>query len=466
MPTTVMDALSEIVGENYLFQSSDDLAIYGRDRTEFLAPNPMALVKPQTTEQVRKIVLLANQRNIKLVPSGGRTGLSGGAVAAANEVIVSFDKMNKLLELNLLDQTLSCEAGMITAMVQTMAADNHLCFPIDFASSGSSQIGGNVATNAGGIKVIKYGMIRQWVLGLTVVTGAGEILKLKRGLIKDNSGYDLTQLFIGSEGTLGFITEVILKLESKPKESSVMVLGLSNLSDAVEVLVILRNKLSLTAFEFFSENALAIVIDRQGITRPFPDSDAESEPFYLLVEFDNEGGVNDSMAQLVFEECLQRELTSNGVISQSLQQKKDLWRLREDISESISRDSPYKNDISVRPSRVAEFVLAIEAIVETNYPNFTTIWFGHIGDGNIHLNILKPDNLSKQEFDRQCAVVSRLVFETVEKFEGSISAEHGVGLLKKEGLGYCRSNAEIALMRGIKTVFDPNGVMNPGKIFN
>ena len=457
----LIEALKSLVEPGKVLTDADSLNTFGKDWTKHFAPAPMAIVFPKSIEQVQAIVRWANQSKVALVPSGGRTGLSAGAVAANGEVVVSFDYMNQILEFNEFDRTARCQAGVVTKQLQLFAEDKGLYYPVDFASSGSSQIGGNIGTNAGGIKVIRYGMTRNWVAGMKVVTGAGDILELNKDLIKNATGYDMRQLFIGAEGTLGFVVEATMRLERTPKNLTAMVLGTPDFDSIMPVLHAFQGKLDLTAFEFFSDKALAKILARGDVPAPF-----ESEcPFYALLEFEasTEEVANEALA--TFEYCVEQGWVVDGVMSQSQQQLENLWKLREYISETISHWTPYKNDISVTVAQVPAFLHDIDAIVEANYPDFEVVWFGHIGDGNLHLNILKPENLSKDEFFAKCATVNQWVFETVQKYNGSISAEHGVGMTKRDYLGYSRSAEEVGYMKAIKAVFDPNGIMNPGKIF-
>lgn len=453
--------LQTLLDPGKVLLDADSLNTYGKDWTKHFAPAPLAIAFPKTIEQVQAIVRWANAHQVALVPSGGRTGLSAGAVAANGEVVVSFDYMNQILAFNEFDRTAVCQAGVVTKQLQAFAEEQGLYYPVDFASSGSSQIGGNIGTNAGGIKVIRYGMTRNWVAGMKVVTGAGDILELNKDLIKNATGYDMRQLFIGAEGTLGFVVEATMRLERTPKNLTAMVLGTPDFDSIMPVLHAFQGKLDLTAFEFFSDKALAKILARGDVPAPF-----ESEcPFYALLEFEasTEEVANEALA--TFEYCVEQGWVVDGVMSQSEQQLQNLWKLREYISETISHWTPYKNDISVTVAQVPAFLHDIDAIVAANYPDFEVVWFGHIGDGNLHLNILKPENLSKDEFFAKCATVNQWVFETVQKYNGSISAEHGVGMTKRDYLHYSRSEAEIAYMKAIKAVFDPNGIMNPGKIF-
>jgi len=460
-PQAIIETLKTLVDPDKVRTDADSLNAWGKDWTKHFEPAPLAIVFPRSIEQVQAVVRFANAERLALVPSGGRTGLSAGAVAANGEIVVSFDYMNRIIGFNEFDRTVVCQPGVVTAQLQQFAEEQGLYYPVDFASAGSSNIGGNIGTNAGGIKVIRYGMTRNWVAGLKVVTGTGELLELNKDLIKNATGYDLRQLFIGAEGTLGFVVEATMRLERAPKNLTAMVLGTPDFDSIMPVLHAFQGKLDLTAFEFFSDKAMAKIMGRGDVPAPF-ETDC---PFYALLEFEalNEDIANQALE--IFEYCVEQGWVLDGVMSQSEQQLQNLWKLREFISETISHWTPYKNDISVTVGQVPAFLHDIDAIVGEHYPDFEIVWFGHIGDGNLHLNILKPEAMSKDEFFGKCATVNKWVFEIVQKYNGSISAEHGVGMTKRDYLHYSRSPAEIALMKGVKAVFDPNGIMNPGKIF-
>ncbi len=458
----ILSALQACVGADRVLTDSAAFVQYGRDWTRVHTPAPSAVVLPGNIAEVQALVRLALDRQLSLVPSGGRTGLSAGAVACNGEIVVALDRLNGIADFNPVDRTVRCGAGVITAQLQAFAEEQGLFYPVDFASSGSSQIGGNISTNAGGIKVIRHGMTRDWVAGLKVVTGTGELLDLNRGLLKNNAGYDLRQLFIGAEGTLGIVVEATMQLGRPPKDLAVLVLGVTDMSAVMRVLEAYQGAMDLQAFEFFSELALQKVVAHQGLQRPF-ETRAE---FYALLEFEQNTAADMEQAMSLFEYCMEQGWVVDGVVSQSVAQAQALWRLREDISETISRWTPYKNDISTTIARVPAFLAEVDAVVSSAYPDFEIVWFGHIGDGNVHLNVLKPDTLPMAEFQQRCGEVSRWVFEIVQRYEGSVSAEHGVGLLKKDYLHYTRSAAEISIMRQIKRVFDPQGIMNPGKIFD
>lgn len=450
--------IAGVFSAEHIKLSEDDLEYWGRDWTRSFKVDPLAIVFPTTTEQVVELVRIANAEGYRLVPSGGRTGLSGGCVASNNEVVVSFDRMNRILGFNSVDRLVHCQAGVVTAQLQQFAAEHGLFYPVDFASSGSSQIGGNIATNAGGIRVIRYGLTRDWVAGLKVVTGSGEVVNANRGLVKNATGYDLRHLFVGSEGTLGFIVEAEMQLRASPEPQRVMVVCVASLNDLLSILQRFQRSLELSAFEFFSEFAMSKVLSHRGLERPF----STMAKYYALLEYDE--SLTDVATQ-AFSECAENGWITDGVLSQSTSQSERLWELRDGITESIAEFTPYKNDISVRISEVPGFLDDVETIVEEHYPDLEVCWFGHIGDGNLHLNLLKPPDVEISEFQDRCREINPLLFEQIKKRGGSISAEHGVGLLKRDYLSFSRSRGEIDRMKAIKRAFDPNGVMNPGKIF-
>jgi FAD/FMN-containing dehydrogenase len=436
-----------------------DLEHYGRDWTRRWPPAPLAIALPGSVGDVQAIVRWAVEQGVALVPSGGRTGLSGGAVAAHGELVVSFDRMNQVLGFDPIDRTLTVQPGMALEAVHNAAREHGLIYPVDFAARGSCQIGGNVATNAGGIRVIRYGNTRQWIAGLKVVTGAGELLDLNRGLIKNASGYDLRHLMIGSEGTLGLVVEATLMLTSPPPPSNVMLLAVPAMDALMRVFATARARLSLGAFEFFTDRALHHVL-RHGAQKPFD----EESPYYVVTEFDAADDTQHAAALSMFEACLTEGWVTDGVISQSDAQAAALWKLREGITESLASYRPYKNDVSVRIGAVPAFMHDMQDLLDREYPHFDVVWFGHIGDGNLHINVLKPEGLDDDTFVAQCDHVTRLLCDTLSRHGGSISAEHGIGLAKKPYLSSVRSEAEIELMRGIKRVMDPAGIMNPGKL--
>ena len=438
-----------------------DLEFYGRDWTRRWTPAPLAIALPSDIAEVQEIVRWAVENRVGIVPSGGRTGLSGGAVATNGELVLSFERMNRVLGFDPVDRLLSVQPGLALEALQNAAREQGLYYPVDFASRGSCSIGGNIATNAGGIRVIRYGNTREWIAGLKLVTGSGELLDLNRGLVKNSSGYDLRHLVIGAEGTLGLVVEAEVRLTDAPVESNVMLLALPAMENLMQVYAACRNGLGISAFEFFTDRAREHVV-RHGASDPF----GQMHPYYVIVEFDAADEEQRASALAVFERCFSEGWVQDGVISQSVAQAAALWRLREGISESLAPWKPYKNDISVRISAIPSFMQAMHEIFQREYPQHDVVWFGHIGDGNLHINVIKADGMEEEAFIADCERVTALLSHTLARFNGSISAEHGIGLVKKKYLAETRSEAEVAIMRGIKQVLDPHGIMNPDKVFD
>jgi FAD/FMN-containing dehydrogenase len=461
MSPSLISDLTRAVPALRLLTEPRDLEHYGRDWTRRWTPAPLAIALPANIDEVQAIARWASAHRIGMVPSGGRTGLSGGAVAANGELVVSFERMNRVLDFNAVDRTLSVQPGIALEAVHKAAREHGLIYPVDFAARGSCTIGGNIATNAGGIRVIRYGNTREWIAGLKLVSAGGELLELNRGLIKNSSGYDLRHLAIGAEGTLGFVVEATLRLTDAAPPSQVMLFAVPAMDALMRVFDACRSRLTLSAFEFFTDRALHHVV-AHGAQNPF----AETSNYYVVTEFDAGSEAQQQSALDVFEQCLQQGWVSDGVMSQSDAQAAALWKLREGITESLAPLRPYKNDISVRISAVPAFLDEMQALLTREYPQFDVVWFGHIGDGNLHINVCKPAALDDREFVAQCERVTKLLGEVLARHAGSISAEHGIGLVKKPYLAGTRSAAEIALMRGVRGVFDPHGLMNPGKLFD
>lgn len=453
--------LAAAVPDLRLLTAAADLEHYGRDWTRRWPPAPLAIALPGSIEDVQAVMRWAHDHQVAVVPSGGRTGLSGGAVAAHGELVLSLERLNQVIGFDAVDRTLTVQAGMPLQAVQDAAKGHGLMYPVDFAARGSCSIGGNIATNAGGIRVIRYGNTREWIAGLTVITGSGERLELNRGLIKNSSGYDLRQLMIASEGTLGIVVEATLKLTDPPPPSQVMLLALPDMDALMKVFALFRGALSLQAFEFFTDMALSHVL-AHGAQRAI-DGDY---PYYVVAEFDAADERAQDAALSAFGEGMEQGWILDGVIAQSEAQAAALWRLREGITESLAPRRPYKNDVSMRISTVPAFLHEMQDLLGHAYPQFEVIWFGHIGDGNLHINVLKPDALDDAAFISQCEHVTKLLAATLQRHGGSISAEHGIGLVKRPYLESTRSATEIALMRGVKQVFDPAGILNPGKLFS
>ncbi|MET0287870.1 MAG: FAD-binding oxidoreductase [Polyangiales bacterium] len=447
--------------EDFLSRDPSDLSEYGRDWTRVYAPAPSAIALPRSTDEVSRLLRLCNEAGVAVVPSGGRTGLAGGAMAKDGEIVLSLARMRRIDPIDFLGGTVRVQAGAITEAVHQHCEEHGLTWPVDFASKGSSQVGGNIATNAGGVKVIRYGLTRHWVLGLQVVTPSGEVLELNGALEKNNTGLDLRQLFIGSEGILGVITEATLKLTRVPERQSVLLFAVPDVAGVLKLFRDARRApFLIAAFEFFSDRCLARVARHRKIRAPF----AETHPYYVLLEV--EDGSDDELESWVAS-LFERDLIIDGTLAQDSGQAAEMWTLREGISESLSATGlPHKNDIALPVASLEAFTGELEALFLASYPDWEICLFGHIGDGNLHVNVMKPDALDKQTFLARTSEVDHAIFKLLGKYDGSISAEHGIGLLKKPYLSYSRSPAELALLKTVKRALDPNGILNPGKVID
>ncbi len=447
------------LGDDLISTAPDDLAAYGRDWTKVFAPAPVALARPRSTAEVAAVLRTCSEVGLAVVPSGGRTGLAGGAVAAHGELVLSLERMRAIAPVDVLGGTVRAQAGAVTAAVHAHCEPHGLTWPVDFASKGSSHIGGNIATNAGGVKVIRYGLTRNWVLGLEVVLIDGTVLELGGALEKDNTGIDLRQLFIGSEGILGVITAATLKLAPLPRNLDVMIFAVDGLPGVLRLFREVRQSgLTLAAFEFFTQRCLDRLLRHRDLRAPF-DRPADH---YVLIEV--EDAADDALEAWVAG-VFEHELAVDGVHAQGPRQAAELWTLREGISESLSATGlPHKNDISLPVAALEAFCSELDAVLAAGYPGWELCLFGHIGDGNLHVNIMKPDDLDPAEFRRRTKEADHDLFRLVQRHAGSISAEHGIGLLKRDYLGYRRSPDELRLMAALKQVFDPRGLLNPGKV--
>jgi FAD/FMN-containing dehydrogenase len=462
LPGPFAAALAREFSNDFFTIDAKECAEFGRDRTRVYPPNPSAIAFPRSTEEVSRLLQLATAHRVPVVPSGGRTGLAGGAVAAQGEVVLSLTRMRRIDPVDELGLTVRVQAGAITEAVHQHVAALGLIWPVDFASKGSSQVGGNIATNAGGVKVIRYGLTRQWVLGLEVVLASGAVLELGGALEKNNTGLDLRQLFIGSEGTLGVITEATLKLVRLPQEGQALLFAVADLGAVLALFRAARHAgFILSAFEFFTDRCLARLLRHRPTLRiPFP----KPASHYVLIEF--ESGQEKSL-EAWFSHIDDAGLFLDAVMAQSAKQAAEFWALREGISESLSATGvPYKNDVALPLAALKPFCTELEVVFGREYPDWEICLFGHIGDGNLHVNVMKPEALDLATFFARTHAADRDLFALVRKYGGSISAEHGIGLLKKPYLGYSRSLAELEVMRAVKRALDPHWILNPGKIFD
>jgi FAD/FMN-containing dehydrogenase len=452
--------LRRVVRDDQILTSQHDLETYGRDWTRVHTPNPSLVVLPESTADVRAILELCNHHKTPVVPSGGRTGLAAGAVAKDREVVLSLARMRRMDPVDVLGRTVVVEAGAVTQAVHEHVAQADLVWPVDFASKGSSTVGGNIATNAGGVRVIRYGHTRQWVLGLVVVLANGEILRLNGALEKNNTGIDLRQTFIGSEGVLGVVTEATLRLTRPPPKPTVLLFSVEGLAGVLDLFRNVRDKdFVLGAFEFFTNRCLARVMRHRKVSDPL-----RGASHYVLIELESAA---EEPVVAWFEELLERGLVTDGTMAQTSDQARALWTLREGISESLSATGlPHKNDVALPIAKLERFCKELESVFAARWPHFEICLFGHIGDGNLHVNVMKPEDLEKAAFFARTHELDRDIFELVRAHDGSVSAEHGIGLLKKPWLEYTRSPREIEIMRELKRSLDPNHILNPGKIFD
>ncbi len=447
---------------DFVTRDPGDLLEYGRDWTRVLTPAPCAIALPRTTDEVVRLVKLCATYGVPMVPSGGRTGLAAGAVAARGEIVVSTSRMRAIHPVDLVGATVRAQAGAVTQAVHEHCAPYGLTWPVDFASKGSSTVGGNIATNAGGVKVIRWGLTRQWVLGVEVVLASGDVLDDKGALEKNSTGLDLRQLFIGSEGTLGIVTAATLKLARVAHRPAVLLFAVDDLAAVVRLFRETHaSPFVLSAYEMFTGACLARVLAHRKLRAPL----ASPGSHYVLVEFE-EVSPRTPLDEWVGS-LLERGVVRDGVLAQHGSEARDLWALRESISESLSATGfPHKNDIALPVAALEAFCAELEVLFARRYPGWEVCLFGHIGDGNLHVNVMKPTDADTSAFLARVKEVDRDLFDLVRKHGGSISAEHGIGLLKKPWLGWSRSPAEIATMRAVKRALDPQNLLNPGKIFD
>lgn len=459
---------TQIVGEPFALRQACDQAAYLKEwRDLYTGKTPMVL-RPGTTREVSEILSLANEARVAIVPQAGNTGLVGGQipVETGHEIVLSLSRLNKVRALDAEGGTLILDAGVTLAETQRLAANAGWLFPLSLASEGSCQVGGVLATNAGGVAVLSYGNARALTLGLEVVLANGDIWDGLRTLKKDNTGYDLRDLFIGSEGTLGIITAAALKLSPAPSEKATALVALSSPTDALALFKIAQAQAhsSLTAFEFWSRLAMQFALDfLPGVREPF----ADIHPWYVLIEISSgeTGGRAASQMEDLLVKASEEGLVVDAVMAASIQQARDLWRLRESLSEAQKpAGGSIKHDISVPIARIPEFLDRAAPVVESICPGARPVPFGHFGDGNIHYNVTQPAGMSRDAYIALWHDMSHAVHSLVVSMGGSISAEHGIGRLKRDELAQRKSAVEMGLMRTIKQALDPHGILNPGRV--
>jgi FAD/FMN-containing dehydrogenase len=444
--------LAAIVGAGNVLTAPEDTKPYFTDwRRQYSAPAE-CVVRPASTAEVSRVVSLCAREGVAVVPQGGNTGLVGGSVPTGErrEIVLALGRMNRIRALDALNDTVIVEAGCVLAAVQRAADEAGRLFPLSLAAEGSCQIGGNLSTNAGGVNVLRYGNARDQVLGLEVVLPDGQVWDGLRGLRKDNTGYDLKQLFLGAEGTLGVITAAVLRLYPKPAASATAWIALQSAQAAVELLAALRSRLGerISAFELVSRPCLEAVLAHVKEAR---DPLRQPYPWYVLAQFADAGGEAD-LHERVAGALGERD----AVIAQSGEQARGLWRIRESIPEA--QFTNVKHDISLPISRIPDFVAQAGHDLDACFQEIEIYCFGHVGDGNLHYNVGPESLVAKRE------AVNRIVYDAVERLGGSISAEHGLGQMKREAIRDHKPALELELMRKLKFALDPKGLMNPGKV--
>lgn len=461
--TDAADALAAIVGTAHVLTSHADRAAYGTDWTQRYVPDPLLVVRPGHTGEVSQILAWCNRFRVPVVPSGGRTGLAGGAVAARGEVVVSLDRMNAIETIDPVGLFARVQAGVTTQALKEAAETFGLSYAPDLASKGTSQIGGNLATNAGGLRVIRYGGTREQVLGLEVVLASGQVLDLNRSLRKDNSGIDLKHLFIGSEGLLGIITSATLRLVARADPGTLACLAVTALSELPRIVeACARDGVRPAALEFFDRRALTAVCAHLPAV---PDPFAQPYPYYVLIELDSASFVRQATAEAFLGHLLTTGRTADVVVAGTSHEHHQLWALRENIPASLAaRGRVRKNDLAVSIERLAPFLADLDALLAAYTGPLELVTFGHVGDGNVHINYVDPSGQPAEAFAIEQRALEVRVFEVLARHGGSLSAEHGIGLVKKEDLPRFRSPEELAMMRQLKEWFDPHGILNPGKV--
>jgi len=464
LPPELLAAFRAIVGDKYAVTDAADIAPYlTEERGLFHGRSPLVL-RPGSTAEVSAICKLATEHKIALVPQGGNTGLVGGQTAHHGEVVISLRRLDKIREIDAASNTMTCEAGVVLQIAQQKAAEADRLFPLSLGAEGSCTIGGNLSTNAGGTGALAYGVAREMALGLEVVLADGRVLNLLSKLKKDNTGYDLRNLFIGAEGTLGIITAATLKLFPKPRAIETAYVGLKSPADALKLLAISQSMAagSLTSFELLADIAVDFSI-RHGID--IRDPLTSKHPWYVLMELSSSRDDARDALESILAKGMEDGIVDDAVIAANLSQRAAFWKLRDEMSAAQKPEGgSIKHDISVPVASVPAFIAEADAAVVKLIPGSRPVPFGHLGDGNIHYNVSQPIGANAADFLARWHELNAVVFAIVMRMGGSISAEHGIGVLKRDELPDVKDKVAISLMRGIKAQLDPLGIMNPGKV--
>lgn len=461
--SNILEQLKSVVGPKGFSTEQAEIAPHLEEwRSKYSGSSPL-LLKPATPQEVSAILALCNQSGTAVVPQGGNTGLVGAQIPFNNEILISLSRLNQIRSMDPHDASMIVEAGVILADAQKLADNNNLLLAPSLASEGTATIGGLISSNAGGVNVLRYGMMREQILGLEVVMADGRVLKGLRTLRKDNTGYDLKQLFIGAEGTLGIVTAAALKLLPKPSETATALVAVPNVKAAIALLAKLQHHTNglLNAFEIISQAGLQLVLKHIPNTR---DPFNAPSPWYVLCEASGIKGVGEAFLGGL-ESALNDGVASDVVMASSESQRTNLWRLRETLSEAQKLEGPsIKHDISVPISAAADFIDTAIAAVAARLPTAQPVPFGHLGDGNLHFNFQMASGADQKSYLSHWEEVQQIVHDIVNEFGGSFSAEHGVGVMKREALRRYKSPLEIEMMQMLKRTFDPKNILNPGKL--
>jgi FAD/FMN-containing dehydrogenase len=464
LPPELVARFRAIVGDKYAVTDASDIAPYVTEERDLFHGRSPLVLRPGSTAEVAAICKLATEYRIALVPQGGNTGLVGGQTPHHGEVVISMRRMDKIREIDTASNTMTCDAGVVLQIAQQKAAEVDRLFPLSLGAEGSCTIGGNLSTNAGGTAALAYGVAREMALGLEVVLADGRILNGLSKLKKDNTGYDLRNLFIGAEGTLGIITAATLKLFPKPRAIETAFVGLQSPNDALKLLAISQNEAagSLTSFELLSDISVDFSL-RHGID--IRDPLANKHPWYVLMELSSSREDARDALEAILTRGMEDGIVDDAVIAASLSQRQAFWKLRDEMSAAQKPEGgSIKHDISVPVAAVPDFIAEANAAVVKLIPGARPVPFGHLGDGNIHYNVSQPTTANAADFLARWHDVNAVVFAIVLRMGGSISAEHGIGVLKRDELPEVKDKVAIELMRSIKAMLDPLGIMNPGKV--
>jgi D-lactate dehydrogenase (cytochrome) len=464
LPPDLIARFRTIVGDKYAVTDAADIAPYvSEERGLFHGRSPLVL-RPGSTQEVSAICKLANEHKVALVPQGGNTGLVGGQTPHNGEVVVSTRRLDKIRDIDIASNTMTCESGVVLQVAQQRASEVDRLFPLSLGAEGSCTIGGNLSTNAGGTAALAYGVAREMALGLEVVLADGRILNGLSKLKKDNTGYDLRNLFIGAEGTLGIITAATLRLFPKPRAVETAFVGLKSPAEALKLLSIAQNEAAgaLTSFELLSDIAVDFSV-RHGID--IRDPLGSKHRWYVLMELSSSRDDARGTLESILAQGMEQGIVDDAVIAANLSQRAAFWKLRDEMSAAQKPEGgSIKHDISVPVAAVPDFIAQANAAVVKLIPGARPVPFGHLGDGNIHYNVSQPLGANTADFLKKWHAINASVFDIVRRMGGSISAEHGIGVLKRDELPDVKDKVAIDLMRAIKASFDPQGIMNPGKV--